>query len=292
MPDTLEQHAAGELLAGETGVYGYVVLEADGTVVASINGTTPFITASTYKLILMADILWRVESGMVDLDDTVPLTEDAFGEFGDMYFSDEDLGAEFTVEEYLYATGAWSSNAAARTLLTLTTTEMLRMTAMVIGMDHTWLFVDPAEVPLWPPDPGPDASREEWQVAVDYLEASAAEEGVVNITTPLDMARYQLAIINDTLISPWVSQQVATILEQQALRGGLPHYLEGEYPTINKPGSLPDAVNDVGAIYLPDGPRAVAMLSLEVPDVWWATLIQQRLALIAAGDADIPPMPW
>ena len=45
-----------------------------------------------------------------------------------------------------------------------------------------------------------------YRAAVDYLEASAAEEGTVNISTPLDMARYQLAVINDTLISPWVSR--------------------------------------------------------------------------------------
>ena len=292
VPDTIEQYAASELLAGEPGVYGYVVLESDGTVVASINGTTPFITASTYKLILMADILWRVESGMYELDDTIPLTEEAFGEWGDMYFSDADLGMEFTIEEYLYATGAWSSNAAARTLLTLTTTDMLRMTAMFIGMDHTWLFVDPGELPIWPPGKGPDATREDWNLALEYLEESAAAEGVVNITTPLDMARYQLAVINDTLISPWVSQQVATILEQQVIRDGLPHFLDGEYPTLSKPGNLPDAVNDVGAIFLPDGPRAVAMMSLEVPDVWWATQLQQRLALIATGEVDVPPMPW
>jgi CubicO group peptidase (beta-lactamase class C family) len=166
------------------------------------------------------------------------------------------------------------------------------MTAMVIGMDHTWLFVDPADLPIWPPVQGPDASREEWEVAVAYLEDSAAEAGTVNISTPLDMARYQLAVINDTLISPWVSQQVATILQQQALRDGFPYYLDGDYVTFSKPGNLEDAVNDVGAIFLPDGPRAVAMMSLEVPDVWWATLVQRRLALIATGEDEIPAMSW
>ena len=140
IPDTYEQWKATELVAGQAGVYGYVVLDVDGTVLASINGTTPFITASTYKLILMADILWRVESGMYDLDDTLPLTPEALGDWGDMYFSEADLWVEHTIEEYLYATGVWSSNAAARTLLTLTNVEMLRMTAQVIGMTNTYLL--------------------------------------------------------------------------------------------------------------------------------------------------------
>jgi beta-lactamase class A len=292
VPDTPEQRAATELIADETGVYGYVVLEADGTVVASINGTTPFITASTYKLILMADILWRVESGMYDLDDTLPLTYEALGDWGDNRFTEDDLGSEFTIEEYLYAVGVWSSNAAAHVLLTLTTPEMLRMTAKVIGMEDTYLLADPAELPLWPPELGPDASREEWEVAIEYLEASAEEAGAVNISTPLDMARYQLAVINDTLISPWVSQQVGDILAQQALRDGFPHFLDGQYSSFSKPGNLPDAANDVGGIFLPDGPRAVAIMSLAVPDIWWTTLIQQRLALIATGETDVPSLPW
>ena len=292
IPDTYEQWKATELVAGQAGVYGYVVLDVDGTVLASINGTTPFITASTYKLILMADILWRVESGMYDLDDTLPLTPEALGDWGDMYFSEADLWVEHTIEEYLYATGVWSSNAAARTLLTLTNVEMLRMTAQVIGMTNTYLFVDPNDLPAWPPELGPDANREEWEVAIEYLESSAEEVGTVNISTPLDMARYQLAVINDTLISPWVSQQVGDILAQQGIRDGFPHFLDGRYSSFSKPGNLPDAANDVGGIFLPDGPRAVAIMSLAVPDVWWATLIQQRLALIATGETEIPPMPW
>ncbi len=293
IPDTYEQWAAHDLVADESGVYGYVVLDVDGNVIASINGTTPFITASTYKLILMADIFWRIESGMYDLDDTLPLTPEALGDWGDMYFSEADLWTEHTLEEYLFATGVWSSNAAARTLLTLTNVEMLRMTTQVIGMTNTYLFAVPDELPNWPPPMGADvSSQEEWQVAIDYLEASADEAGTVNISTPLDMARYQLAVINDTLISPWVSQQIGDILAQQGIRDGFPHFLDGRYSSFSKPGNLPDAANDVGGIFLPGGPRAVAIMSLAVPDVWWATLIQQRLALIATGETDIPSMPW
>ncbi|HWV36414.1 MAG TPA: hypothetical protein VNZ55_12330, partial [Thermomicrobiales bacterium] len=54
LPDTPEQARAAELIAGEPGVYGFVVLDDSGAIVMSHNGTTPFITASTYKLILMA----------------------------------------------------------------------------------------------------------------------------------------------------------------------------------------------------------------------------------------------
>jgi hypothetical protein len=107
------------------------------------------------------------------------------------------------------------------------------------------------------------------------------------------MAKYGIAIANDTLLSPWVSEQVANVLLDQAIRDRIPALLDGDVLTINKPGNLPDAVNDVGVLYLPDGPRAVATLSLAVPNTDRATEIEQQLAVIATGWAGSPVVaPW
>jgi hypothetical protein len=59
----------------------------------------------------------------------------------------------------------------------------------------------------------------------------------------------------------------------------------------NKPGNLVDAVHDVGVVYLKDGPRAIATMSMAVPNDDRATLVLQRLAMIAIGETDIPPVP-
>jgi len=289
LPDTPEQARAEELIAGEPGVYGFVVLDDSGTVVMSHNGTTPFITASTYKLILMADIYRRIESGSLDADKSIVLDESNFDDDGDMYFSYDDLGNAFTLQEYLFAVGAYSSNASARTLLTLTNPDDLRATAVAIGMERTFLFTDPTQLSFWPPEPGLDAPAEDVALARQYLEA-AAEDGPVNVTTPLDMARYQFALATETLISPWVSAQIADILEQQLIRDRIPFFLPEDVRVLNKPGNLEDAVNDVGVIYLPEGIRAVALLSQAVPDTLVATLLEQRLALIATGTPEIPPI--
>jgi hypothetical protein len=47
-------------------------------------------------------------------------------------------------------------------------------------------------------------------------------------------------------------------------------------------------------LYLPNGPRAVATLSLAVPNTDRATEIEQQLAVIATGWAGGPPRvaPW
>lgn len=292
VPDTPEQHLAEEYLANEPGVYGFVVLEADGTAVVSINSQTPFVTASLYKLILMADIYQRVELGTLSLDDTIVLEAYVYEEALDNYFAWEDVGSAFTVREYLYAVGAWSSNVGARMLLTLTSPGAMRNTALAIGMTDTYLFTSLGDVPGWPPAPGADAPPDEMELAIAYLGESALA-GPINITTPLDMARYQLAIANDTLISPWVSEQVALVLQDQAIRDRIPALIDGDVFIINKPGNLVDAVNDVGVLYLPAGHRAVAILSEAVPNWERATAVAQYLALIATGWVEyIPTAAW
>jgi beta-lactamase class A len=290
LPDTPEQLRSQDLLRDEPGVYGYFVLDADGNIVASRNSTTPFITASLYKLILLADIYQRIEDGALESNQWILLEGMAFDIAGDMYFAFDDIGGWFTLEDYLFAVGAYSSNAAARTLLRLTSPESLRNTALAIGMERTYLFADPADLPFWPPTPGHDASVDDVALSQRYLEASAAY-GTINVTTPLDMARYQLALMNGALISPWVSEQIAAVLEQQLIRDRIPFYFGEDVRVLNKPGNLEDAVNDVGVVYLADGPRVIVMLAQAVPDTDRATLVQQRLALIASGAEDIPPMP-
>ena len=289
IPDTPEQRLATDLLSEQIGVYGFMAVEADGTIVASYNAQLPFITASTYKLIVMADIYRRVELGELSLDQYVVLDGAVFYEAIDNYFTHAEIGSSFSIQEYILAMGAYSSNVAARTLLTLTTPEALRETALAIGMEDTYLFADLADVPNWPPAPGVDGSVEDLGMAEQYLEQSAAASGSVNITTPLDMARYQLAVLHDTLISPWVSEQVAYVMQRNVIRDRIPFFFE-HLLVLNKPGDLPDAMNDAGLLFLSDGPRAIVTFAQALPDPDHAVLVEQRLALIGAGVQDIPPL--
>jgi len=95
---------------------------------------------------------------------------------------------------------------------------------------------------------------------------------------------------SNTLISPFVSEQIMKILEEQLIRDRIPLLLPDGYDAIDKPGNLEDVVNDVGFITLPSGEiRSLALLTLALNDDDRATQVEQRLALIAAGIFDIPP---
>lgn len=290
VPTSPEQIAATNLLQGEAGVYGMVVLGPDGRVIVSHNGHLPFVTASTYKLVVMADILSKVEKGELSLDQTYTLDPALFvAGGGDMYFANSDAGSEATLQDLLFAAGAYSSNVAGLTMLTLTTPESIRQTAEAIGMNETWLLSDPSTLPIWPPVAAPDTSQADADAARAYIEDSA-QLGPVNISTPFDMATYMLKLSNNSLISPFVSEHILEILKENLIRDRLPYLQPGGVTVVDKPGNLEDVVNDVGILYLPDGTvRTAALLSLGVPDDDHATQVEQRLALIASSNFDLPP---
>jgi beta-lactamase class A len=286
-PETAEQYAANNLLSSQYGVYGYVVMEANGYIVSSYNSRTPFVTASTYKVVLMADILKRIEQGELSLDQEVYLDPALFDRSGgDMYFLWADAGTYKPISELLFAVGAWSSNVSALTLLTLTDANSLNRTAHEIGMTQTYLFANPYELPYWPFQPGIDSSQEDIDLVTSYIIESYEEEGWVNITTPYDMAVFQVGLINGTVVSHWVSEQIVSILLDNTIRDRLPAYL-WDVPVADKPGNLVGAVNDTGIIFLDSGPRAVAAYSAGIVDEGHATEILALLGLIAAGYTDI-----
>lgn len=290
IPTSPEQGAATALLQGEQGVYGVVVLGPGGKIIVTRNAHIPFVTASTYKLILMADILSKVEAGELSLQQTYTLEQALFtaGD-GDMFFANDEAGTEATLEDLLFAAGAYSSNVAGLTMLKLTSPESLRQTAEKIGMNETWLLADPASLPNWPPQLAPDATQADVDAARAYIESSA-QLGPVNITTPFDMATYMQKLSTNSLISPFVSEQIMEILEEQLIGDRIPLLLPEGYEAIDKPGNLEDVVNDVGFITLPSGEvRPLALLTLGLNDDDRATQVEQRLALIAAGIFDIPP---
>ncbi len=291
IPTSPEQAAATTLLQGEQGVYGAVVLGPGGEIIVTRNAHVPFVTASTYKLVLLADILSKVEAGELSLQQTYTLEPALFeaGD-GDMFFANDEAGTEATLEDLLFAAGAYSSNVAGLTMLELTSPESLRQTAERIGMHETWLLADPASLPNWPPQPAPDASQADVDTARAYIETSA-QLGPVNITTPFDLATYMRKLSTNTLISPY------RLRADHDHPGGTAH--PRSHPLCSCRMDMRPSTNLAiwktlsmmsASLRLPSGEiRPLALLTLGLNDDDRATQVEQRLALIAAGIFDIPP---
>ncbi len=283
---------ADGLIDQEDGVFGVVILDDEGQVLYSRNSTIPFITASLYKLIVMADILKRVERGEISLDQEIYLAPELFveGDDGDTFFTAADIGSTATIRELLYYVGDYSSNVSARILLGFTNWESLTQTARESGMAQTYFYVDPATTSLWPPTPGEDSTDAEAAVARAFIEENFEATGPVNLTTARDMAAYQLGLIQGTVVSPYVSEQILSILRFQEIDDRIPVLLDSRFSTAHKPGNLIHAVHDVGVIFTPGQPRVLAALSEGL--IWdgRAHEVIQRLALVATGQQNVPPV--
>ncbi|CAN5646725.1 hypothetical protein BH23CHL5_BH23CHL5_25280 [soil metagenome] len=287
-----QTEAANRLIDAEEGVFGVVIMDEAGNVLFSRNSTAPFVTASLYKLVVMADILKRLELGELDLDEPIYLEPEVFldGIGGDTYFLSSDVSGTSTIREMLLAVGAYSSNVSARTLLTFTDTDSLNETAREIGMENTWILTPFESIESWPPQPGPDSSQAETDLAARFVEDLVQDDGIVSLTTSMDMATYQLGLARGTTISPWVSEQILAICFEQQIRDRIPYLLDGRFTVSNKPGNLIRVVNDVGVIFTPGEPRVVSVLSEAL--IWdgRAHEVIQRLALIATGETTVPPI--
>jgi beta-lactamase class A len=267
-------------------------MRPDGTVTYSRNATTPFIAASLYKLILMVEIYQQREQGDLDFADKVTLDQEYFplwNEAPDPYFPLDFIGAEITIEEALFATGAYSSNTSARALITLTSPEELDRTAQELGLLDTHLFVDPAELENWPPTASADTLPDETDEALRFIDASAAD-GPVNITTPSDMCLFFSKLMRGEIVNPHVSQEIFAILEQQKIGDRFPMLLPDGTRLVHKTGNLDQVVHDVGIIYGPKGPIILAAMAEGQADDDVAYQMIQRLASIAYGDLDVLPM--
>jgi beta-lactamase class A len=276
------------LLDGQRGVYGIVLMQPDGTIEYELNADTPFLAASLYKLVLLANIYEKREKGELTFDQEVQLLPDFFpepGDFVDSFYDETMVGATPPIEELVFATGAYSSNVAAKALLSLTDTPSLDQTTIDLGLNDTYLFIDPTTLPAWKGDPDPAGDLSE---ALTFV-AEDAETGPVNITTPHDMSRFFQLLLDGKVINETVSDDLLEVLSQQAVDDRFPILLP--YPTdmAHKTGNLDHVVHDVGIIWTPDGPIILAAMIEDPPNDDLATQVIQRLALIAYGDYDVPP---
>jgi beta-lactamase class A len=271
------------ILSTDTGVYGVVVVDPSGTVVYEHNADVPFISASLYKLPLMAQIYALIDAGLVTLDQEIMLDESFFpgwDEAGDSYYSSDLIWMSTTVQEALFAAGAYSSNVGALALASLTSWADIDAMAKSLGMISTNLVVYPAGLAAWPPAPGASDDAVSMAQAVAFVE-SQANDGPVMITTPRDVATFFLRLLANNVVSPGASAAITDILSQQMIDDRFPQLLPDGTQLVHKTGNLDHVVHDAGAIYTSAGPVILAALSEDSVDDDAATSIIQQLALTA-----------
>ena len=282
--------AIDALLAEREGVYGLVLANPATGARYSRNADVPFLAASLYKLVLLADVYAAIDGGMIAADAELTLEPDYFpgpDEPVDSYYDVTSAGSVVPISDALYATGAYSSNVAAYALLALTDDAQLETMARRLGMNHTFFHVQPDEMEAWPPADSGDADPAELAEAVAFAEEQALD-GPLMLTTARDVEIYFAGLLSGEVVNPGVSALILQILKEQAVDDRFPCLLPAETEMAHKTGNLDHVVHDVGIIWTAEGPVILVAMVEDPPDDAEATLVIQRLAAIAYGLDPVP----
>jgi beta-lactamase class A len=189
----------------------------------------PVITASLYKLGVLAEAERRVETGDLHYSDPVTIEPEDVTEDG----SFEDSGVTLTLDEALEAMITISDNGAALALWHILGGSNIDATLTKAGM--------------------PD-----FHVAFDDSED--------NVATPRAIGTFFTLLAKRQLISPAASDRMLARLERQQINNRLPAQLPPGVVVAHKTGNLPGLTHDAGIIYTKSGPRVVVAMTWDTSD--------------------------
>ncbi|MBI3979232.1 MAG: serine hydrolase [Chloroflexi bacterium] len=211
-------------LDGRAGLYGVAIQDLDTGRTVLINADREFLSASTYKVLVMYRVYEQLETGRLSPDDVLSITE------RDAVEGDPDgglmPGTAVTVADALELMITVSSNSAAYAL------------ARQVG---GWGSVDAAAAELG-------------------MSGTGFQDGYFR-TTPSDMVRFFRALAQGQLVSADASRQMIRLLSRQQVNDRIPALLPGVATVAHKPGELPGVRNDVGIVAGPGGRYVVGVFS-------------------------------
>ncbi len=257
------------LLADEPGVYGVVVMAADGRVLYSRNRDVPFIAASLFKLVVMASVYELEASGELTLSEALP----GWGTVGDA----------------LNAMIVHSDNGSTQALIDrVGGIGVVNEMAARLQLDHTRLDVDAAWIqgPAW--ESSGDSTDEIALQGMLFVAATAAT-GSVDVTTPADTARFFRLLLQGRVVNAQASKEMLDLLAKQQINDRLPVLLPAGTTVAHKTGNLPGVIHDAGIIMTPIGPVVVAALAEAMPAEDRAFQVIQELGRIVYESVEPPP---
>src|SRR5712691_10168598 len=185
----------------------------------------PVITASLYKLAVLAEAERRVDAGQLHYSDIITIENEDITEDG----SFEVAGTELTLDQALEAMITISDNGAALALWHVLGAENINATLRNVGINDFHVFM------AWGEDD--------------------------NVATPRAIGTLLTLLAKRQLISAAASDRMLARLERQQINDRLPAELPEGVVVAHKTGNLPGLTHDAGIIYTPSGPRVVVAMT-------------------------------
>ena len=234
------------------------------------NADEVFFTASTLKVPLLVELLRQVDRGGIGLDQRVELT-DAMRVPGSGVLKELEAGLRPTVRDLAMLMIIVSDNAATDLLLEMVGRDNLRATTRELGLAKTRIPMSTREILYSMAGLDPSDPDVTYAVAADKLrrheldpEPDALDEEKSDVSSPDDMCALLEAVHRGDVLSPSSTEAFFDILKRQQHDTVIPLLLPPGTVVANKTGSYKSVRCDVGVVYSPSGPYAVAIMAKQV----------------------------
>jgi len=219
-----------QLVSTFPGGAGLLVADpSTGNALYAHDADDPIITASLYKLAVLAEAERRVDRGDLRYGDIITIEEEDITADG----SFEPAGTELTLDEALEVMITISDNGAAIALWHVLGPENINATLRAAGISDFHVFTD------WDED---------------------------NVATPRAVGTLLTLLANRQLISAAASDRMLARLGRQQINDRLPAGLPDNVIVAHKTGNLPGLAHDAGIIFTPSGPRVVVAMTWDADD--------------------------
>jgi beta-lactamase class A len=215
------------------------------------NADTKVVTASLYKLAVLAETEHQVELGAIKYSDTIQIDQEDITADG----SFEAPGTELTIDEALEQMITVSDNG--------TAVHLSRM----LGPANINSFLAKSGIP-------------DFHVRLN--------DGEDNEATARAVGTYFTLLANKKLVSAAASERMLQRLERQEINDRIPAQLPEGTVVAHKTGNLGGFVHDAGIVFTPRGPRIVVAMTWDA-DEGQADDFIAHLASTVYSSALVPP---
>lgn len=250
MQDWQEQVRA--LLGGAQGKFG--VYAATPTVpLFEYQTSSIFPSASTIKVLIMAELLRQVEAGTHALTEHPVLPTAPTGGCGILEFLSSDYRPDLM--DLLHFMICSSDNKATNVLIRLTGMDAVNQLAADIGMTNT-------------------------RLRRFMMDTESIQQDIDNTTSPADMGRFFKLLACNELVSSTASGTMKIILGHQQFADIMMLFLPEEIRAEHKTGGLPGSVLDVGLVYGAKDPLILCLMATQLANNGEGSVILGKVAAI------------
>ena len=209
--------------------------------VFSINGDKKVLSASTIKLLILAELMKKISENKFSLSDTIMIA-DSMKTGGDGVLKELNTGHHFTLKELATLMIVVSDNQATNILIDFLGMENINQLGKELDLKETFL-------------------------GRKMMDAEARKKGYDNYTCADDISLLLKLIYQEKLINKEASQLMLDILLRQQQGERLQRYLPSDIKIAHKCGDLDNLENDGGIIWLGDRAYILVVLTNGMPNL-------------------------